>query len=335
MPGPPFMVVDIGGTSLRVALARDGVLSHRARVGTAELGGDAAPWLRRWRMALPDPPIAAAVAVAGPVTDPDRVELTNVQLRLARADLDLPAVLLNDLHAAALGVHAVPAAGRVRLAGPAPDPEGPIAVLGVGTGLGQAVRLGDTVLPGEGGHAAFAARDAEQRALADFLAARHGYVDWEHVASGSALPALLDFACTVHGRGPALSQALGAGQAPAAVVLDLADRDPACAQALRLLLSALGTEAGNMGLRHLATGGVWLVGGVAARLRPHLEWTSSPDGGPFHAAFQARGRFSELAARLPRLLVLDDDVGLYGAARAAAGLLPPVVASTVASTVAG
>ncbi|MCK6507029.1 glucokinase [Myxococcota bacterium] len=317
MQNQPLMVVDIGGTSLRVALSLDGRLHHRQRVDTDSLAGDPAPWLRRWRQALPLAPVAAAVAVAGPVTDPEQVELTNARLRLSKDALGLPAVLLNDLHAAALGLHQVPPAGVVHLGGGAPDPAGPIGVLGVGTGLGQAVRQGEVVLPGEGGHGAFAATDDEQRALRDFLAARHGYVDWEHVASGSALPALLAFGEQVHGRTPALAQALAAGQPAAAVALALADRDPACALALRLMLSALGTEAGNMGLRHLATGGVWLVGGVAARLRPFL------DGGPFHAAFEARGRFSALAAGLPRLLVLDDDVGLYGAARAAAALAPP------------
>lgn len=311
----PLMVVDIGGTSLRVALWWQGRLQHRARVGTASLEGDPAPWLRRWRQGLPVAPAAAAVAVAGPVTDPDQVALTNARLRLRRDDLDLPAVLLNDLHAAALGLHRVPAPGVVHLAGPTPDPAGPVGVLGVGTGLGQAVALGEVVLPGEGGHGAFAAMDPEQRALFEFLAARHGYVDWEHVASGSALPVLLEYAEQVHGRSPAVVAAREAGQAPAAIVLALADRDAACALALRLLLSALGAEAGNMALRHLTTGGIWLVGGVAGRLRPFL------DGGPFHAAFQARGRFSELAARLPRVLVLDDDVGLYGAARAAGRLV--------------
>lgn len=302
------MVVDMGGTSVRVAVEVDGRLLHAARVPTAELGGDAAPWLRAWLDALPMRPCAAGIAVAGPVTDPARAALTNARLALETRDLGLPAVLLNDLHAAAMGVDRVPAEGLVHLGGPTSRPGLPLAVLGVGTGLGEAVRLGEVVLPGEGGHAAFAPVDDEQLALHAFLRQRHGYVDWEHVASGSALVDLLAFAEAVHGRGPQVAAALAAGRPVAAVVVDLAAQDPACGTALRLCLTALGVEAGNMALRHLAQGGLWLVGGVAARLRPWLT------DGPFHQAFLARGRFTALAAQVPRMLVLDDDVGLRGAA---------------------
>ncbi len=305
------MVADIGGTTIRVALDRGGRLSDLARAPSASVEPDPAPWLRRWAQGLAERPRAACISVAGPVRDPQQVELTNVRLRLRCEDLGLPARLVNDLHAAAMGLPLVEAAQRLHLGGPPPQDGGPVGVLGVGTGLGQALACGDQVLPGEGGHGAYAPGDELEQGLHRFLQQRHGYVDWEHVCSGSAFGDLLEFSRIRHPDSPPIEP----GVAAAAWVLERAERDPACALALQLQLAALGREAGNMALRHLTTGGIWLVGGVAARLRPWL-------GGPtFRSAFEQRGRFSELAASVPRILVLDEEVGLRGAGRIARALV--------------
>jgi len=145
-------------------------------------------------------------------------------------------------------------------------------------------------------------------------------VDWEHVVSGSAMGDLLDFTTQHYPPSARLQAARDRAQArqqgAGAVVLALAKQEPACAQALDLLLGALGTEAGNLALRHLPTGGVWLVGGVAARLKPWLV-----GGLAFRRAFEDRGRFSGLVAQVPRLLVVDDLVGLRGAGSMARALL--------------
>lgn len=309
-PSPAVMVADIGGTTIRVALDRDGDLSHLVRVESASVEPDPAPWLRSWIAALPQPPLAACISVAGPVRDPGFVELTNVRLRLRADALGVPALLVNDLHAAAMGLPLVAPEQRVHLGGLLPA-DGPVGVLGVGTGLGQAIALGDRVLPGEGGHGAYAPQDEGEVELLRFLQGRRGYVDWEHVCSGTAFGELLEFA---RGRFPA-SPALPSDVPAGAWVLGRAETDPACELALRLMVSALGREAGNVGLRHLTTGGVWLIGGVAARLRPWLH----AEG--FRRAFEERGRFSPLAASLPRMLVLDEEVGLRGAGRLARRLL--------------
>lgn len=308
---PPVMVADIGGTTIRVALDRGGQLSDLARAPSASVEPDPAPWLSQWAQGLSEAPQSACISVAGPVRDPRQVELTNVRLRLRADAFGFPACLINDLHAAAMGLSLVPAQQRLHLGGPLPQEGGPVGVIGVGTGLGQAVACGEQILPGEGGHGVYAPQDERERGLQSFLQQRFGYVDWEHVCSGSAFADLLDFARTVHPDSPPLGSGIAAG----AWVLERADLDPACALALRLQLSALGAEAGNMALRHLTTGGVWLVGGVAARLQPWLK------GETFRRAFEARGRFSELAASMPRLLVLDQDVGLRGAGRVARALL--------------
>lgn len=321
MSAAPLLVADLGGTSLRIGVSLQGRLLHLARLPSAGLGPDAAPAIRRYLdslSALPQPlrPQAACVAVAGPVSG-GRVRLTNVGLSLDAADLPLPAALINDLHGAALGVDRVPAQAILHLGGGPARPGEALAVLGVGTGLGEAVRIGATVLPGEGGHGAYAPVDDEGRALHAWLLARHGSTEWEDVACGTAFGQVLEFARAAQGTSEALAARLSSGEPPAATVLAL-PQDPACALTLRLVLTALGTEAGNAGLRQLCTGGVWLIGGTAGHLRP---WLQDPQG-PFHRAFETRrGRYAALARGLPRLLVLDDDVGLYGAAVVAAGLL--------------
>jgi len=316
MSDAPVMVADLGGTSLRVALEHKGELRGIAHARAEDLGTDAAPWLRAWMQAQPVRAQAATVAVAGPVAD-DEVRLTNSPIGLRAADLGLPARLVNDLHAAAMGVDRVPPELVRDLGGPALQPGGVIAVLGLGTGLGEALRLGNTVLPGEGGHASFAPADAQQARLLAFLAARNdGYVDWEHAASGRAMGPVLDFALTEVAAPAWLRQVRAALPEHELGPLVLGHPgEPACALARELVLSTLGREAGNMALRHLATGGLWLVGGLAAKLSPWLP------GGAFHDAFETRGRFSELARRMPRRLVLDDLVGLRGAAVIARVLL--------------
>ncbi|MCB9778236.1 MAG: glucokinase [Alphaproteobacteria bacterium] len=310
-----MLVADLGGTSLRVAVVGAGGVEARARVATDALDGDAGTWLRRWLREQGHDVAAAAIAVAAPV-DGERARLTNAAVDIDARDVGVPCVLLNDLAAAALGVDRVDEDRVVDLGGGPRRPDGPMAVLGVGTGLGEAVRVGEVVVPGEGGHGAFAPLDEEQAALWEWLRARHGYVDWEHVASGSALPALLEHAVERVGAGRELALRLERGDDPAPLVLELAEQDAACGLALRLLLTALGAEAGNLALRHLPEGGLWLVGGVAGKLRSWLL-----PGGHFDAAFRERGRFSARAAAIPRRLVLDDDVGLWGAAVAARSLV--------------
>ncbi len=321
MGQPPVMVADLGGTSLRVGVLTDGALLHKDRVATDALPADASLWLREWLASLPSLPAAACVAAAGPVRA-GCVRMTNAGVHLRAADLPLPTVLVNDLHGAAMGLEHVPPDRVVQLGGGVPDRLGPMAVLGVGTGLGEALRIRDRVIPGEGGHGAYAPVDADGAALHAWLLRRHGTTEWEDVAAGTSLRLLLDFACErlgcTDGVGAVLDRARALGEPVEAVVLDLADDHPACALALRLMLSALGTEAGNAGLRHLALGGVWLIGGMVPRLRP---WLEDPEGAFSRAFVTRRGRYADIARGIPRLLVLDDDVALYGAGVIARRLL--------------
>jgi glucokinase len=233
-----------------------------------------------------------------------------------------PVTLLNDLQATAYGMLALPAAGCVALnpqAGPAAP--GNIAVIAAGTGLGEAFLVWDgerhRPVAGEGGHGAFAPADPEQDALLAFLRAElGGRVSWERVLSGPGIWNLYRFA---RARGaepePERLAARFAAEDPSAVVTEegLAGRDAACAHALDLFVSLYGAEAGDLALRSLAVGGVFVAGGIAPRILPPLQ------GGGFLRAFVDKGRFEPLLRRIPVSVALDPAAPLLGAARWVAG----------------
>ena len=271
-----------------------------------------------------DPRVDVAVfSVAGPVVD-GVCETTNLPWVLSESELsqELGArtVLINDFHAVAVGVSELPASQlRVLQAGKR-DPAGVYAVIGAGTGLGEAVALpvggGIRVLPGEGGHCDFAARDEIELRLARFLSAKGDHLSVERVVSGPAIGSLYDFVVS-EGLAPRDSETerrCVGGEARAAVISERAGVDKAAARALELFVSAYGAEAGNLALKVLPRGGVYVAGGIAARLVDQLDWNL------FMRSFRAKGRMYELLGSIPVSVVLDPNVGLLGA-RAYAALL--------------
>lgn len=231
--------------------------------------------------------------------------------------LGVPVAVLNDFEAAgygALDLETRPSAGDVLVLNPgAPTPRAPIAVLGPGTGLGQAQLMwcdaegGYRVWPSEGAHAGFAPRGPAQRALHASLEADLGYVTVEHVACGAGL-ARID----AH-----LAAAAGAprSRAPAdvtAAALATPPADPIAAAALSTFLAIVGAEAGAMALRALARGGVYVCGGITPKVAPALR---APAGSnPLLDAFLFKEHhFAELLASIPLYAVLDDGLGLRGA----------------------
>jgi glucokinase len=316
---------DVGGTNLRLALfdEADGRLveRRRARTATAEVGslaGAAAAFLAGEAGLT-----AAAFGVAGPVRH-GRAEGTNVAFSIdageVGAALGVPAVVLNDLEANAWGfAELAPGDVEVLNRGEA-DPEGNGALVSAGTGLGEAIlyrSAGSFVpMPSEGGHASFAPRNDEEIELLRALRLRHGHVSWERVVSGPGLATLYRFERALSGvpEPEWLSREIAAGGDPAPVVsrAALAETDPVCQRTLHRFVSLFGAEAGNLALKALATGGVWVGGGIAPKILPLLR-----DG--FFTAFTAKGRFAPLLARIPIRVVLNDSCALLGAARAAAG----------------
>jgi glucokinase len=210
--------------------------------------------------------------------------------------------LINDFFAVALGVPLLQAEDLVSLH-PGDRKRGdPIAILGAGTGLGQAIVTfaGSDwgVIPSEGGHADFAPQDEEQARLFLFLQERHGHVSWERLLSGMGLVNIFTF--------------LGGRTESAAEVAQLAaDGDPRAVRTFQIFVDIYGAEAGNMALRVLSRGGVFLAGGVAAK---NLSFFTD---GRFVTAFLRKGRFRDMLRAMPIDLIVNEKVGLIGAAEMA------------------
>jgi glucokinase len=233
--------------------------------------------------------------------------------------------LVNDFQAAALGVTAVGPDELVALGGDPPVARGPMAVLGAGTGLGQAFLLWSPhenryrVVSSEGGHVDLAARTPLEHGLVHFLTNKYGRVSCERVLSGRGLVDVFRFlseepACRglIKAETAAVLAATGNDPAAAISARALAGTDPVCEMALAIFCSVLGATAGNLGLMVLATGGVYVAGGIAPRVLPFLQ------RGGFREAFDRKGRLHTLVERLPAYVVTHPEPGLLGAAMIAA-----------------
>lgn len=266
---------------------------------------------------------AAGFAVAGPVVD-GRCKTTNLPWELDAAELGaqlkLPVALINDFHGAALGVTALEDDQLEWLQTGEREPDGVVAVLGAGTGLGEAILVptsaGPRVIASEGGHADFAPRDELEIDLLRFLLTRHKRVSYERVLSGRGLAAVYEFLIarghfsellTTRARLDAEDHGSVVGQ------LGVAGDDPACVRAVELFCGLYGAEAGNLALKALPRGGVFLAGGIAGKLLPRLR-------AGFMPGFLAKGRMSPLLAGFAVAVVLEPEVAHRGAALAAAAL---------------
>jgi glucokinase len=265
----------------------------------------------------------AAFSVAGPVIGGE-AHITNLPwcldaARLAEALGVADVLLVNDLQATAYALpHLRPDQVTPLLEGDA-RPGGTCAVVALGTGLGEALLVPGTngwvALPTEGGHTDFAPRSALQRRLLAELQKVHDHVSYERVCSGNGIATLYGFlAARAPGpTPPALAARLAAGGdvTPALVQagLDPAGGCPVCRRTLRLLASILGAEAGNAALRGLATGGVYLGGGIPPRILPVLR------GRAFREGFLRKGPMSRLMEGIPVYVILEPRAALLGAAR--------------------
>jgi glucokinase len=264
---------------------------------------------------------AACLDVAGPVIGGE-ARLTNLPWEISEASLaaalELDKVwLLNDLVATA---SAIPLLGPNELhlvKEGRPVSGGTIAVLAPGTGLGEAFLTqeadGYRAHASEGGHAAFAPTDELELDLLRDLWKRFDHVSFERVASGVGIPNLYEFLRDRRGASESvrLADALRKTTDPTRPILeaalDPAEPDPLAQATLVLFLQILGTEAANLALKMLATGGIYLAGGIAQVLQDALST------GPFQDAFTRAGRFSPMLERVPVMVVLGE-VALLGAA---------------------
>ena len=300
---------DIGGTNTRLALF-DG--DPRAPVAL-EIYPSAAhasleEMVRQFLAEHPGKPVAACFGIAGPVRD-GRVQVTNLAWPVDAATLATTlglrhVLLLNDLEANAWGIAALGSDDLHVLNVGLPDVRSNAAVCSAGTGLGEAGLYWDGErhhpFACEGGHTDFAPLTETQEALREMLAREYGHVSYERVCSGMGLVNIyrhLAGRCTLDPAGIS-KRALAGTDATAAAALDL-------------MVEIYGAEAGNLALKLMATGGVYLGGGIAPRILEKLE------DGAFMRAFVDKGRFADLLAGIPVRVILNDRTALMGAALAA------------------
>ena len=265
---------------------------------------------------------AAVLGVAGPVRA-GASDLTNVPWRVEAAAVAarfrIPAVrLLNDLEAMGHVVAVLADDDVTTLQAGQPAADGNAALIAPGTGLGETLlhRVRGRLAPvaGEPGHTDFAARTPAEIDLLRALTRRFGRVSWEHVLSG---PGLTHIHAHLHG-GEFCPAAGGAGidDLPRRITASALERRcPRCVETLELFTGALGAEAGNLGLRALATAGIYIGGGIAPRILPLL---ASP---VFLEAFRAKGPMERLLASMPVHVIRIDNPALLGAAVAARDLV--------------
>lgn len=223
--------------------------------------------------------------------------------------------LLNDLEAAAWGVLNLPEQHYVSLNPQAEYKQGHSAILAAGTGLGEAIIVWDgekyTVLPCEGGHTDFAPRNAQEIELLRYLMAKHPqHVSYERVVSGEGLVNIYQF---LKETGYAVAQnsieqQIAQGDKAAVIgSAGVAGTDSLCVEALSLFCRVYGAEASNLALKCLPYSGIYLAGGIAAKILPFLAQSD------FLASYLAKGRFSELLSKIPVKVCTNPEVGLLGA----------------------
>jgi glucokinase len=318
-----ILVGDIGGTRARFALLEG---ESATPVRTAALDSKKYPNLeaaaREFLGADAQHVHTATLGVAGPVVG-NRCAATNLPwiidgVAMATALGIETVTLLNDLVAHAYGALTVADEGLIVLQGATrPSKRGAnLAVIAAGTGLGEAALVWSNgrfvPLGTEGGHSDFAPRNEIEIELLRFLRARFGRVSYERILAGAGIGNLYDFFREARhvAEDEAVSKEIGAAKDRNAAITQhaLAGTSVAAESAIDLFLSLYGAEAGNLALKTLATGGVFVAGGIAALLVERLKTSA------FIASFGDKGRFSSLLKEIPIALVVDSNVGLAGAA---------------------
>ena len=263
---------------------------------------------------------AACFGVPGPVRD-GRLRLTNLPWTLDSRDLSTNlgithVFLINDLEANGYGVAELDADQIYTLSEGDASQIGNRALLAAGTGLGEGLLIWNgrthTPYPSEGGHADYAPRNEDEIDLLRFLKQKYnGRISYERVVSGPGLTNIYEFLREVRGIDePAWLAERIVAEDPNAVIteLALAAKSEICEKALDMFVSAYGAETGNLALKLLSVGGVYVGGGIAPRILEKLK------DGTFMKAFTDKGRLSQLLINMPVRVILESRAALMGAA---------------------
>jgi glucokinase len=314
---------DIGGTNTRLALFREEagrlvltdeqIYPSHQHANLEEIAG----------LFLNDRPHCADLAcfgIAGPVIN-GRAVTANLPWVVDAANLSrqtaIPSVwLINDLQAHANGIGDLPEIDLITLNAGVPA-AGNAALIAAGTGLGEAGMFWDGTeyhaFAGEGGHTDFAPRNDLEIALHSFLMKKFGHVSSERVLSGPGIRNIYDFlvASKIKEEPQWLKDELAQAPDPVVVISQhgLNATAPICEYALDIFVGAYGSEAGNLALKMMAVGGVYISGGIAAKIMPVMKKRL------FLKAFVDKGRLQSLLQAVPVKLIVNDRIGLLGAAR--------------------
>jgi glucokinase len=265
---------------------------------------------------------SAALGVAGVVAD-NACALTNIRWDIdgeaLRKTFSIERVMLvNDLVATAHGIETL-GEGDLFTLQKGVRKSGNMAVIAAGTGLGESIIVckdgARAPFHTEGGHADFAPRNRLQQALLNHFAVKFGHVGYDRIVSGPGLVDICEFLLSSDpGNAGDLARMLVKDDAPRLITeRALSGEDRLCAAALDLFVSIYGAEAGNLALKAMATGGVYVGGGIAPLILDALK------KGAFMRAFVDKGRFKNLLKDVPVRVILNPDTALSGAALLAAG----------------
>ena len=310
-----ILCADIGGTNARIAVIEDQDVRLLKIYPTGEVKGLADLLKRFSRDTGTALPRAAAIAAAGVVKD-GVVEGTNISWDIDCRDvteklgLDM-CLLLNDFEAAAWGLLAVGTARLVKIGGQEPEPLGTRAILGAGTGLGEAVLVrcsqGWHVLKTEGGHCSMAPRDQTGMKLLDHLMATYGHVSFERVLSGPGLVEIYSFFIRGNSRRLATLHSVPQDKRASFITGLARSRDKYGLETMDFFFKTYGEEASNLALKCLPTGGIYLTGGVTLHVMDLLLDSR------FRLAFEDKGRMKEVLEKIPVFVVNETCLGLKGA----------------------
>ena len=321
---------DVGGTKCNIALfsERNGKLTsvftqRFASKDFAQFDLIVREFLRQAAAHLTREHIrAAGFGVAGPVMN-NRVRATNlpwtVDAAILANELNLSdVVLLNDLGATGHSIEYLSQDEFCVLNPGKPEYGGTRALLAAGTGLGQSILVWDgaryRVVPSEGGHSDFAPHTEQQIELLRFMRRRYSQVSWELILSGRGFRTIHEFLApnVLHHS----FEDPGTDPAPEITKLGLSKECSVCAETLDLWTDIYGAEAGNLALKVLALGGVYVAGGIAVKIIEKIK------DGTFFEAFRDKWKFETMLGNIPVSVILNESAPLLGAAYEALASVP-------------
>jgi glucokinase len=320
--GSVILAGDVGGTKCNLALfsEKDGKLEvvFRQRFASKgfaqfdlivkEFSRQAAPFLAKDKIR------AAGFGIAGPVIN-NRIHATNlpwiIDAETLASELQVqPIVLINDLGATGHSLQHLPPEDFCVLNQGAAIKGGSIALLAAGTGLGEGILFWDgsryRVVPSEGGHSDFAPHSDQQIELLRFMRLRYPQVSWELILSGRGFRTLHEF-LSPEVKHPIFDDP-DADPAPFITKSALDKSCPVCVETLDLWTRIYGAEAGNLALKVMALGGVYVAGGIAVKILSKIQ------DGTFFQAFKDKWHFTEMLEKIPVSVVLNESAPLIGAA---------------------